>query len=87
MFEIIGYWFAVSFSTVVMLYTPVFFGSYLVACLIKASIPDKEDGKAYVSFKSYDERAVGSRLKPLSQEKVLFEYESVRKQIITYKEK
>ena len=57
------------------------------ADVIGYSTIDKEDGKAYVSFKSYDERAVGSRLKPLSQEKVLFEYESVRKQIITYKEK
>lgn len=63
MFEIIGYWFAVSFSTVVMLYTPVFFGSYLVACLIKASIPDKEDGKAfYNTIADWQNKYSGAKL-------------------------
>jgi len=48
---------------------------------------DKKDGKYYISFVSYDERMIGSRLKPLAQKKLLFDYQVVKKEITNYKEK
>ena len=46
----------------------------------------KDDGKYYVSFEAYDERVVGSRLKPLAQKKLEFDYEVIKKEITQYKE-
>jgi hypothetical protein len=46
---------------------------------------DKDGGKYYISFEAYDERVVGSRLKPLAQKRLPFNYESVRNEILTYK--
>lgn len=48
---------------------------------------DKSDGKYYISFVSYDERMIGSRLKPLAQKKLLFDYHVVKNEITSYKEK
>lgn len=48
---------------------------------------DKETGLSNISFKGYDERAVGSRLRPLAQKKLLFDYETVKNEILKYKEK
>ena len=46
----------------------------------------KETGEYLVSFEGYDERMVGSRLKPLAQKKLPFSYEAVIKEIKSYKE-
>jgi len=46
----------------------------------------KDDGKYYVSFEAYDERVVGSRLKPLAQKKLEFDYSVIKNEIVTYKE-
>jgi len=47
---------------------------------------DKDGGKYFISFEAYDERVVGSRLKPLAQKRLPFNYESIKKEIINYKE-
>lgn len=47
---------------------------------------DKADEKAHISFKSYDERTVGSRLRPLAQKKLPFSYEAIKNEIISYRE-
>jgi hypothetical protein len=47
---------------------------------------NKEDGAYEVSFESYDERMVGSRLKPLAQKSLPFDYQSVLEEINKYKE-
>ena len=47
---------------------------------------NKEDGAYEVSFQSYDERMVGSRLKPLAQKDLPFEYSSIMEEIKQYKE-
>jgi hypothetical protein len=46
----------------------------------------KEDGGFYVSFEAYDERVVGSRLKPLNQKLLPFDYKAVSDEILNYKE-
>tara|TARA_R100001530_G_scaffold34370_2_gene26841 strand:+ start:2419 stop:3285 length:867 start_codon:yes stop_codon:yes gene_type:complete len=46
----------------------------------------KGETQPMVSFESYDERAVGSRLKPLSGKKVPFDYQAIYKEITSYKE-
>ena len=47
-----------------------------------------KDGSVYeISFKSYDERTIGSRLKPLAQKTLPFNYEVVKNEIVNYKEK
>ena len=56
------------------------------ADVIGYATASKEDGKFYVSFKAYDERTVGSRLKPLAQKVLDFNYDSVMKEILKYKE-
>ena len=48
---------------------------------------NKESGKSHISFEGYDERAVGSRLRPLAQKEMLFDYETVKQEILSYKEK
>lgn len=47
---------------------------------------DKESGGYNLSFESYDERMIGSRLKPLAQKIIPFDYESVINEIKSYKE-
>jgi hypothetical protein len=47
---------------------------------------DKNSSTYLVSFEGYDERMVGSRLKPLAQKKLPFTYEAVIKEIKSYKE-
>ena len=56
------------------------------ADVIGYAMADKEDGKFYLSFKAYDERAVGSRLRPLAQKVLEFDYNSVMNEILKYKE-
>ena len=48
---------------------------------------NKTDGAYEVSFESYDERMVGSRLKPLAQKQLPFDYQAIIKEITNYKEK
>ena len=45
-----------------------------------------KDGDYYVSFEAYDERVVGSRLKPLAQKRLKFDYKAVKDEILNYKE-
>lgn len=45
----------------------------------------KEDGQYYVSFEAYDERVVGSRLAPLAQKVLPFDYKAVSDEILNYK--
>ena len=47
---------------------------------------DKENGEYLISFQGYDERMVGSRLKPLAQKLLPFNYTSVINEIQSYKE-
>ena len=56
------------------------------ADVIGYTTASKEDLNYYVSFKSYDERTVGSRLKPLCQKEILFDYEEVKNEILNFKE-
>tara|TARA_Y100000361_G_scaffold132861_1_gene130623 strand:+ start:9234 stop:10109 length:876 start_codon:yes stop_codon:yes gene_type:complete len=48
---------------------------------------NKESGKSHISFQGYDERTIGSRLRPLAQKEMLFDYETVKQEILSYKEK
>jgi len=48
---------------------------------------DKKTGKHKISFVGYDERSVGSRLKPLHGKELPFSYEEVKAEITGYKEK
>ena len=63
------------------------FGVTASADVIGYTTANKEDGKFYISFQSYDERAVGSRLKPLAQKVLDFDYDSVINEILKFKEK
>ena len=56
------------------------------ADVIGYTTASKEDGKYYVSFEAYDERVVGSRLKPLAQKILPFEYSAISNEILKYKE-
>lgn len=56
------------------------------ADVIGYAMANKEDGKFYLSFQAYDERTVGSRLRPLAQKVLEFDYNSVINEIIKYKE-
>lgn len=47
---------------------------------------NKEDGSYCISFEGYDERMVGSRLKPLAQKVLPFDYNAILKEINSYKE-
>jgi len=57
------------------------------ADVIGYAMADKDDGEFYISFQAYDERTVGSRLKPLAQKTLPFNYSSVINEILKYKEK
>ena len=56
------------------------------ADVIGYTTADKSDGKYYISFEAYDERTVGSRIKPLAQKKLLFDYQTIINEIKSYKE-
>lgn len=56
------------------------------ADVIGYSTANRDDGKYYLSFKNYDERAIGSRLKPLVQKELLFDFEAIKDEIFKYKE-
>ena len=47
---------------------------------------DKDSKGYYVSFQAYDERTVGSRLKPLAQKTLPFSYKSIKEEILNYEE-
>lgn len=47
---------------------------------------DKDSGGYYVSFKAYDERTVGSRLKPLAQKTLALNYKTIKEEILNYEE-
>lgn len=47
----------------------------------------KEDSQFYISFMSYDERMIGSRLKPLVQKKLLFNYDTIMNEVKNYNDK
>ena len=56
------------------------------ADVIGYTTASKEAGKYYISFEAYDERVVGSRLKPLAQKILPFEYSAISNEILKYKE-
>lgn len=56
------------------------------ADVIGYAMASKEDNKFYLSFQAYDERTVGSRLRPLAQKVLEFDYDSVMNEILKYKE-
>ena len=56
------------------------------ADVIGYTTASKEDGKYYISFEAYDERVVGSRLRPLAQKILPFEYSAICEEILKYKE-
>jgi len=45
---------------------------------------EKSNSNLYISFKSYDERAIGSRLEPLFQKRLVFDYETIKTEIMSY---
>ena len=47
---------------------------------------DKTTGEHAISFEGYDERMVGSRLKPLAHKLLPFDYNKITKEIKSYKE-
>lgn len=47
---------------------------------------NKENGAYSISFEGYDERMVGSRLKPLAQKLLPFDYDAIINEIKSYKE-
>ena len=47
---------------------------------------DKETNDYMISFEGYDERMVGSRLRPLAQKLLPFDYDSIIKEINSFKE-
>ena len=47
---------------------------------------DKDSDGYFISFEGYDERMVGSRLKPLAQKKLPFSYSAIMDTIKSYKE-
>jgi hypothetical protein len=57
------------------------------ADVIGYSTAIKDDGSFNVSFEAYDERVVGSRLRPLSQKVLPFDYKAIVSEILNYKEK
>ena len=62
------------------------YGLAAKADVIGYSTASKEDGGYYISFEAYDERVVGSRLRPLAQKVLPFNYDAITKEILSYKE-
>ncbi len=46
----------------------------------------KGENQANISFVGYDERMIGSRLRPLAQKELKFDYETIKTEIMSYKE-
>lgn len=57
-----------------------------IADVIGYTTVRKTNGKHYVSFVAYDERSIGSRLKPLNQKELLLDFNVVVEEIKKYKE-
>lgn len=57
-----------------------------LATVIGYTEVSKKTNKYYVSFESYGERSIGSRLAPIAQKKMLFDYKTIKEAITTYKE-
>jgi len=62
------------------------YGLIATADVVGYTTGSREDEKFHISFLSYDERAIGSRLQPLAQKTLPFNYESIVKQIIDFKQ-
>tara|TARA_Y100000310_G_scaffold77401_1_gene74012 strand:+ start:243 stop:1115 length:873 start_codon:yes stop_codon:yes gene_type:complete len=45
-----------------------------------------KDNKFEISFQAYDERSIGSRLRPLAQKKLPLDYKAILKEVNSYKE-
>ena len=45
---------------------------------------DKDSKGYYISFQAYDERTVGSRLKPLAQQTLELSYEAIKDKIVNF---
>tara|TARA_E500000305_G_scaffold31974_1_gene24200 strand:+ start:2385 stop:3245 length:861 start_codon:yes stop_codon:yes gene_type:complete len=63
------------------------YGLTAKADVIGYTTVEKDSNEYKISFKSYDERTVGSRLKPLAQKELPFSYEEIINEITKYKEK
>ena len=63
------------------------YGLTAKADVIGYTTVDRDSNEYRISFKSYDERTVGSRLKPLAQKELLFDYNEIVNEITKYKEK
>ena len=63
------------------------YGLTAKADVIGYTTVDRDSDEYRISFKSYDERTVGSRLKPLAQKELLFDYNEIVNEITKYKEK
>ncbi len=57
------------------------------ADVIGYTTASKSDGNYYINFRSYEERTIGSRLKPLSQQELLFDFKTIQETVKKYKEK
>ena len=62
------------------------YGLTAKADVIGYSSKKQDDDRAYLSFKGYDERTIGSRLRPLDGKVMPFDYEIIKDEIQNYKE-
>ena len=62
------------------------YGLAAKADVIGYTTASKEDGEYNISFEAYDERVVGSRLRPLAQKVLPLSYDAITKEILSYKE-
>lgn len=63
--------------------------AYAVAAkadIIGYTTMNRQANRPDISFKAFDERAIGSRLRPLAQKKLPFDYQVIRNEILTYAE-
>ena len=63
------------------------YGLTASADVIGYTTGSKDDENYYISFLSYDERTVGSRLKPLAQKTLPFNYKAIEKEVLSFKPK
>ena len=62
------------------------YGLTAKADVIGYSTKKQDDEQAYLSFNGYDERTIGSRLRPLDGKVMPFDYETIKDEIQNYKE-
>ena len=62
------------------------YGLAAKADVIGYTTASKENGEYNISFEAYDERVVGSRLRPLAQKVLPLSYDAITKEILSYKE-